>query len=56
MQQHYFRCYVAVLSALLNHNYFDHFLYLRIDGIITPRGATVPHEAVVRYRVRNQVA
>ena len=47
-QRSYFCCYVAVLSALLDHNYFDHFLYLRIDGIITPRGATVPHEAAVR--------
>ena len=37
MQQHYFCFYVAVLSALLIHYYFDHFLFLRIDGIITPR-------------------
>ena len=34
MQQHYF--YVSVLSALLIHYYFDHFLFLRIDGVITP--------------------
>jgi hypothetical protein len=27
-----------VLSALLIHYYFDHFLFLRIDGVITPRG------------------
>lgn len=40
MQQHYFCFYVSVLSALLIHYYFDHFLFLRIDGIITPaRGA-----------------
>ena len=36
MQQHYFCLYVSVLSALLIHYYFDHFLFLRIDGIITP--------------------
>ena len=34
MQQHYF--YVSVLSALLIHYYFDHFFFLRIDGVITP--------------------
>ena len=38
LQQHYFAFYVAVLSALLIHYYFDHFLFLRIDGVITPRG------------------
>ena len=36
LQQHYFAFYVAVLSALLIHYYFDHFLFLRIDGVITP--------------------
>ena len=36
MQQHYFCFYVSVLSALLIHYYFDHFLFLRIDGVITP--------------------
>ena len=43
--QHYFAFYVAVLSALLIHYYFDHFLFLRIDGVITPRAGaeqTVP--------------
>ena len=38
LQQHYFAFYVAVLSALLIHYYFDHFLFLRVDGVITPRG------------------
>ena len=37
MQQHYFWFYVSVLSALLIHYYFDHFLFLRIDGVITLR-------------------
>ena len=36
IQQHYFCFYVSVLSALLIHDYFDHFLFLRIDGVITP--------------------
>ena len=43
MQQHYFCVYVSVLSALLIHYYFDHFLFLRIDGIITPTHVT-PHQ------------
>ena len=34
MQHHYFAFYVAVLSALLIHYYFDHFLFLRIDNVI----------------------
>ena len=43
LQQHYFAFYVSVLSALLIHYYFDHFLFLRIDGVITPRrGSTAP--------------
>ena len=29
LQQHYFAFYVAVLSALLIHYYFDHFLFLQ---------------------------
>ena len=37
LQQHFFAFYVSVLSALLIHYYFDHFLFLRIDGVITPR-------------------
>jgi len=36
-QQHYFSFYSVVLSALLIHYYFDHFLFLQIDEIITPR-------------------
>ena len=41
LQQHYFAFYVSVLSALLIHYYFDHFLFLRIDGVVNPlRGST----------------
>lgn len=36
-QQHYFAFYSVVLSALLIHYYFDHFLFLQIDDVITPR-------------------
>ena len=36
LQQHYLCFYASVLSALLIHYYFDHFLFLRIDGIIIP--------------------
>ena len=44
MQQHYFWFYVSVLSAFLIHYYFDHFLFLRIDGVITPsRGVLKRH-------------
>ena len=43
LQQHYFAFYVSVLSALLIHYYFDHFLFLRIDGVITPRGGSTRH-------------
>lgn len=44
-QQHYFAFYVAVLSALLIHYYFDHFLFLGVDGVITPRAQTLPRAA-----------
>jgi hypothetical protein len=37
MQVHYFSFYSVVLSALLIHYYFDHFLFLQIDDVITPR-------------------
>lgn len=37
MQQHYFSFYVVVLSFLLIHYYFDHFLFLGVDDVITPR-------------------
>lgn len=36
-QQHYFAFYTVVLSALLVHYYFDHFLFLQVDDVITPR-------------------
>lgn len=36
-QQHYFSFYSVVLSALLIHYYFDHFLFLQVDDVITPR-------------------
>jgi hypothetical protein len=37
MQQHYFAFYSVVLSALLVHYYFDHFLFLQVDDVITPK-------------------
>lgn len=40
MQLHYFAFYSVVLSALLIHYYFDHFLFLQIDDVITPRWNT----------------
>ncbi len=36
-QQHYFSFYSVVLSALLIHYYFDHFLFLQVDDVITPK-------------------
>ena len=36
VQQHYLCFAPRVLPAVLIHYYFDHFLFLRIDGIITP--------------------
>ena len=36
-EQHYFSFYSVVLSALLIHYYFDHFLFLQVDDVITPR-------------------
>jgi hypothetical protein len=36
-EQHYFAFYSVVLSALLVHYYFDHFLFLQVDDVITPR-------------------
>ena len=47
-QQHYFAFYVAVLSALLIHYYFDHFLFLRVDGAITPRAERAAPPASTR--------
>jgi hypothetical protein len=37
MQIHYFSFYSVILSALLIHYYFDHFLFLQIDNVITPQ-------------------
>ena len=37
MQVHYFSFYSVVLSALLIHYYFDHFLFLQVDDVITPK-------------------
>ncbi len=37
MQIHYFSFYSVILSALLVHYYFDHFLFLQIDEVITPK-------------------
>ena len=36
-QVHYFAFYSVVLSALLVHYYFDHFLFLQVDDVITPQ-------------------
>jgi hypothetical protein len=35
--QHYFAFYSVILSFLLVHYYFDHFLFLQVDEKITPR-------------------
>jgi hypothetical protein len=40
--QHYFSYYSVVLSFLLIHYYFDHFVFLHLDDKITPRFAPVP--------------
>lgn len=37
--QHYFAFYSVVLSFLLIHYYFDHFIFLSVDHKITPRFA-----------------
>lgn len=37
LQAHYFAFYAVVLSALLIHYYFDHFLFLQVDDVITPK-------------------
>jgi hypothetical protein len=37
IQQHYFSFYSVILSALLIHYYFDHFLFLQVDDVITPK-------------------
>jgi hypothetical protein len=40
-QHHYFAFYVAMLSSLLVHYYFDHFLFLQVDDVVTPRWSKV---------------
>lgn len=37
VQIHYFSFYSVILSALLVHYYFDHFLFLQVDDVITPK-------------------
>ena len=40
-QHHYFAFYVSMLSCLLVHYYFDHFLFLQVDDVVTPRWSRV---------------
>ena len=40
-QHHYFAFYVSMLSSLLVHYYFDHFLFLQVDDVVTPRWSRV---------------
>ena len=40
-QHHYFAFYVSMLSCLLIHYYFDHFLFLQVDDVVTPRWSRV---------------
>jgi hypothetical protein len=44
-QQHYFAFYSVVLSFLLIHYYFDHFLFLGVDKKITPTFAPIGSRA-----------
>ncbi|NWF86168.1 MAG: hypothetical protein HXY18_20350 [Bryobacteraceae bacterium] len=44
-KQHYFAFYSVVLSFLLIHYYFDHFLFLGRDRKITPTFAPLPARA-----------
>ena len=37
IQIHYFSFYTIILSVLLIHYYFDHFLFLQVDDVITPK-------------------
>ena len=41
VHQHYFAFYVVILSCLLIHYYFDHFIFLQIDRVISPNWGTV---------------
>ena len=34
--QHFFSFYSVILSCLLVHYYFDHFVFLQRDKVITP--------------------
>ena len=34
--QHFFAFYSVILSCLLIHYYFDHFIFLQRDKVITP--------------------
>ncbi len=36
-EQHFFAFYTVILSFLLIHYYFDHFIFLQRDRVITPR-------------------
>lgn len=38
---HYFAFYVSMLSCLLIHYYFDHFLFLQADNVVTPHWSRV---------------
>jgi hypothetical protein len=40
--QHYFAFYSVILSFLLIHYYFDHFIFLGVDERITPTFAPLP--------------
>jgi hypothetical protein len=37
--QHFFSFYSVILSCLLVHYYFDHFVFLQRDKVITPSWA-----------------
>jgi len=43
--QHYFAYYSVILSFLLIHYYFDHFVFLHVDPKITPRFAVLAPQA-----------
>ena len=44
-EQHYFAFYSVILSFLLIHYYFDHFLFLHADAKITPTFEPLTAEA-----------
>jgi hypothetical protein len=45
--QHYFAFYSVILSFLLIHYYFDHFVFLYLDRRITPVFAPMQAQAAV---------